>query len=214
MKDSSFAKEIIQQINKLRRFPKSFIPILEDHLQYFDGNVLYLPGSTRGGIMHEEGKVAVSSINSLKLKYREAIDFLKGIKEPLEELKVNGELEKAALDHYKDIAPKGLLSHTGSNKSTYKDRIEKYCQWGGSIFEAIDYGAKETAKDVVINWLVDDGVPKRVHRVNLLNKEHKFIGIADGPHKVAEQCVVAVFAAQIVSKQDFILQSSQGVDSE
>ncbi|EQD54906.1 Allergen V5/Tpx-1 family protein [mine drainage metagenome] len=105
------------------------------------------------------------------------------------------ELANAAWDHYNDIAPKGLLSHTGSNKSTYKDRIEKYCKWGGSIFEAIDYGTKETAKDVVITWLVDDGVPKRVHRMNLLNKEHKYLGVAKGDHKVAEQCVIAVFAA-------------------
>lgn len=59
MKDSGFANEILQQLNKLRRFPKTFIPILEDHLQYFEGNILYLPGSTRGGILMEEGPKAV-----------------------------------------------------------------------------------------------------------------------------------------------------------
>ena len=73
-------------------------------------------------------------------------------------------MEKAGADHLKDIGPKGILSHTGSDKSTYKSRIEKHCKWGGSIFEAIDYGWKETAKDVVISWLIDDGVPRRVHR--------------------------------------------------
>jgi uncharacterized protein YkwD len=67
----------------------------------------------------------------------------------------------AALEHLGDIGTKGLLSHTGSDKSSYKDRIEKYCLCGGSIFEAIDYGAREAAKEVVITWLVDDGVPKR-----------------------------------------------------
>ena len=60
-----------------------------------------------------------------------------------------------------DIGPKGLLSHAGSDKSTYRDRIERHCRWGGSIFEAIDYGEKESAREVVIAWLVDDGVPKR-----------------------------------------------------
>jgi uncharacterized protein YkwD len=50
------------------------------------------------------------------------------------------ELERAALDHLEDIGPKGLLSHAGSDKSSYKQRIERYCKWGGSIFEAIDYG--------------------------------------------------------------------------
>ena len=86
---------------------------------------------------------------------------MKNIKGPLPELTWSPELEKAALDHLGDIGKKGLLSHTGSDKSTYSQRIERYCRWGGSIFEAIDYGARETAREVVIAWLVDDGVPKR-----------------------------------------------------
>ena len=85
----------------------------------------------------------------------------------------------------KDIGPKGLLSHTGSDKSNYKQRIEKHCKWGGSIFEAINYGPKDEAKDVVIGWIVDDGVPKRVHRMNILNPDLKHAGICSGEHKVA-----------------------------
>ena len=89
---------------------------------------------------------------------------------------------QAAEDHLNDIGPKGLLSHTGSNKSTYKDRIEKYCKWGGSIFEAIHYGPKEQARDVVVSWLVDDGVPKRTHRTNIMGNDLKLCGIASGNH--------------------------------
>lgn len=66
----------------------------------------------------------------------------------------------------------------------------------------------------MIAWLVDDGVPKRVHRMNLLNKEHKYLGVANGDHKVAEQCVIAVFAAQIVNKQDIILVTNNEVDAK
>ena len=54
---SSFAQELLQQVNKLRRFPRSFIPILEDYLQYFEGNALFLPGQT--GLKTEEGPEAV-----------------------------------------------------------------------------------------------------------------------------------------------------------
>lgn len=57
--DETFAREILQQINKLRKFPKSFIPILEDHLQYFEGNALFLPNSPNGGVMLEEGPKSV-----------------------------------------------------------------------------------------------------------------------------------------------------------
>ena len=110
---------------------------------------------------------------------------------------------RAAEDHVADIGPKGILSHTGSDKSSYKVRVERHCKWGGSIFEAINYGPREQAKDVVISWVVDDGVPKRVHRTNLLSPELKQIGIACGPHKTAQFCNVAVFAAQAISKEQF-----------
>jgi uncharacterized protein YkwD len=54
---------------------------------------------------------------------------LKSIKDTnsLPEIKWDDYLEKAALDHYKDISTHGLLSHTGSDKSNYKQRVEKYC---------------------------------------------------------------------------------------
>ncbi len=47
----------------------------------------------------------------------------------------------------------------------------------------------------MINWIVDDGVPKRVHRMNLLNPDLKHAGISSGKHKAAQFCNVAVFAA-------------------
>ena len=57
--NTQFAREILTQINKLRRFPKAFVPILEDHLQYFEGEALFLPNSMQGGILMEEGPKAV-----------------------------------------------------------------------------------------------------------------------------------------------------------
>jgi serralysin len=109
-------------------------------------------------------------------------------------------LVSASQDHVLDIGPLGLLSHQGSDKSSYKDRIERYCQWGGSIFEAIDYGQSDSAREVVLSWLVDDGVPKRQHRNNLLGADNRWLGVASGPHKVTGWCSVALFAAQIVVK--------------
>jgi uncharacterized protein YkwD len=51
-------------------------------------------------------------------------------------------LEKAAIDHQSDLSITGELGGTGSDGSTYKDRIERYCRWGGSIFQAIDFGER------------------------------------------------------------------------
>ena len=101
---------------------------------------------------------------------------------PMAELEWSQDLEHAAFDHLCDIGPKGLLSHQGSNKSSYRDRIEKHCQWGGTIFEAIDYGLHSSAKEVVISWLIDDGVPKRLHRNNILSGDNRYCAVACGPH--------------------------------
>jgi len=89
-------------------------------------------------------------------------------------MKWSSELFKAADDHAKDIGEKGLLSHKGSDGSTYKDRIEKHCKWGGTIFEAIDYGERDTAQEVIIAWLVDDGVKRRLHRQNIMDENIVF----------------------------------------
>jgi hypothetical protein len=52
---SDFAKELLIQINKVRKFPRSYVPFLEDHLEHFKGNVLYL---TNEGLQTEEGPKA------------------------------------------------------------------------------------------------------------------------------------------------------------
>lgn len=54
-------------------------------------------------------------------------------------IKQSSALEKAAIDHLVDISEHGLRSHTGSDGSNYKTRIEKYALWGGGIFETILY---------------------------------------------------------------------------
>ncbi|CDW71758.1 UNKNOWN [Stylonychia lemnae] len=191
--DLDFAKQILEEINKLRKDPKIYIKILQEHLNYFDGNALYVPDSKMGGVMLDEGPKA----------YLEAISYLKNIKEQLKPLNWNENLYKAAQDHVNDIGSKGILSHVGSNKSSYKDRIEKYCKWGGSIFEAMNFGPRDKAQDVVIAWLVDDGVPKRSHRINITSADLHEVGIASGDHKQAENCNVAVFACQAISLDEY-----------
>ncbi len=64
----------------------------------------------------------------------------------------------------------------------------------------MDFGPRKTAAEVVVAWLVDDGVAKRMHRNNILEERLIFCGVSAGSHKEADACVVAVFAAQVVSK--------------
>jgi uncharacterized protein YkwD len=55
--------------------------------------------------------------------------------------------------------------------------------------ENIDYGA--TGLQVVIDLIVDDGVPSRGHRRNVLDPAFRAVGIAVGPHRTyGTMCVI------------------------
>jgi uncharacterized protein YkwD len=41
------------------------------------------------------------------------------------------EMTKAAKDHAKDIGPKGITGHTGSDGSSMNSRLERYGGWMG-----------------------------------------------------------------------------------
>jgi uncharacterized protein YkwD len=167
---------IIQEHNKIRTNPKSYIQILEEQIKYIRDGILYKPNDTP--IQTNEGITA----------YDEAIKFLQK-QEPLPELIYDENLTKAATDHLLDIAPKGLVSHEGSDGKNVSDRIEKYCEWEVTCAENIDFGSK-TGEDVVLSLLVDDGIKTRGHRANLFKADAKFVGVASGEHKEYETCVV------------------------
>ena len=48
--------------------------------------------------------------------------------------------------------------------------------------ENCSYG-KETAVGIVMQLFIDDGVPSRGHRTNLMNADFREVGIFAGPHK-------------------------------
>jgi len=115
----------------------------------------------------------------------------------LKELKYNDLLGKAAIDHYIDIASKGLTSHISSDgKTNYKQRIERHAVWGGSIFEAILYGQeKPSPKDVLLALVIDDGFASRIHRKNIFNSDHSQVAVVAGAHSSAGFCYIALFAS-------------------
>lgn len=58
--ERDFAQEILQQINKVRKFPRAYIPIMEDYVSQFKGNILYTDSNPEG-ILTEEGPQAVGN---------------------------------------------------------------------------------------------------------------------------------------------------------
>ena len=59
----SFDKQLLDEINELRRDPKKYGEKIKSYLSYFDGNVLNLPGR-KSGIRTHEGPKAYHQLKS------------------------------------------------------------------------------------------------------------------------------------------------------
>ncbi len=178
---SSLEKEIILEINKLRtnpaKYATEYIAPLEKN---YKNKLLYYPGDqplrTREGVraLHECVRV---------LKKQPALSLVHP----------SAGLSMAALDHVKDQSKTGRTGHRGSDRSTSRERMERYGEWKVRIAENIAYGGK-SARQIVIYLLIDDGVPGRGHRKNFLNPDFNYVGVAAGDHPVYRVMSVMDFA--------------------
>jgi len=177
-------KEIYQLHNELRANPQSFIPKLEASLKFYKDNKVYSPPD-EDPIKTTEGVEAV----------QETIQFLKNQKN-VPKLILSEQMNKTCQDHIKDIGPKGMTGHEGSDGKNISERIEKYAEWDGEIGENLDFGFKK-AENILMNLLIDDGVKERYQRKNMFFPGFKYIGIAIGPHKDYGTCVCIAYARNI-----------------
>lgn len=177
--------DLLSELNTVRTNPKLYATYLEALRSYYKGNRFEEPGEIP--VITQEGVAALN----------DAINHLKSMT-PVGALAWADGLAKAAADHVKDTGPKGLLGHTGSDGSSMSDRVERYGTWNITIGENISYGAT-TARRIMIQLLVDDGVSDRGHRKNMVNPVYRFVGMSVGPHKEYSVMCVQDFAAEYVS---------------
>jgi uncharacterized protein YkwD len=144
------------------------------------------------GLLQFPGEIPISTKEGIRA-LDECIKELQAAKKPLVPLYPQKGLTLAARDHAKDLAKTGEIGHTGSDGSTIETRLNRYGKWGLSAGENIDYGNGE-AKRIVASLLIDDGVPSRGHRKNLLNGSFKFVGVAVETHRIYRHLCVMDFA--------------------
>jgi len=181
-------REVIHELNKVRSDPKRFAEeYMEELLTAFDGKLFTLPGSEIP-IKTQEG------IQPLK----ECIRVLKKA-DPLPLLQPAKGLAKAAEELVEDQQTHGGIGHISRKGANPQKRIEKYGKWDICASEDITYGSEE-ARQIVISLLIDDGVPNRGHRKNILNPCTRFAGVAKGNHPTYRAMCVIDYAGNYKTK--------------
>ena len=180
------ATDIHDETNLVRRNPGAYAEHLEAMLPHFDGMMMDRPG--RAMLRTEEGAAAV----------QEAIEALRG-RTPAQPLRWSNGLAEAAADHVRDQGPIGGLEHYGTDGSDPARRAERRGRWVSGMAENIAYG-ENPAREVVIQLLVDDGVPDRGHRNNILDGNWGVEGVACGPHRDYRQICVMNYAVKYVER--------------
>ena len=180
---SSLENKVVAEQNLARTDPKGYAKYLRRHRATFRGNMYKDRGGQR--VQSKEGVKAVD----------EAIRFLEKQK-PLEPLKPSKALSLAAEDHVKDTGRKNLTGHTGSDDSQPSDRVERHGTWKGMVSENISYGLRK-ARDIVMQLIIDDGVPDRGHRTNIFTPGARYTGVNCGLHREYKRMCVIVYAGGI-----------------
>jgi len=180
-------REVIAESNRIRTNPKAYIPILEEYLKNFDGNLLTLPGKNEI-LETEEGPRA----------YKEAIEFLKNQK-PINIIEYDEEASKVAQDYSKFLS--NSKEDQVEDESQIEQRVEKYLEYDYSISENIDFGGS-TGIEVIVNLLVDDGVKNRTHRDNLFSDKYEYYGVGVFEHPEYDYCTVIDYFGDIIAYKD------------
>lgn len=122
---------------------------------------------------------------------RECYSEMKAMK-PIGKLSPLQSLSLAAKDHVDDTGKKGLITHTGSDGSSPSDRIARHCKWTGKTGECIHYGYNK-ALPIVLDLLIDEGIPGRGHRRIILDDAYNYAGVHLGYHKKYTHMSVITF---------------------
>ncbi|MDP2335861.1 MAG: CAP domain-containing protein [Bacteroidota bacterium] len=179
-------QQIILELNKVRSNPKRYAEdYLEELRTAFDGKLYIYPGQD-----------PVKSKEGIK-PLIECIQVLRNTP-PMPILSPAEGLAKASKELVKD-QQNGGIGHITRNGATPQKRIEKYGEWDICSAEDITYGSFE-ARQIVIALLIDDGVPDRGHRKNILNPCFHFAGVANGGHPDYQSMCAIDYAGEYKTK--------------
>ena len=181
-------KAVILEMNKVRTNPKAYADYLKMEKQYYDGMKVKKPGLVI--LLTNEGIAAVD----------ECIEYLEKA-EPQRMLYPDEALYKAARDLAKEQSQNGETGHEGKDGTDFADRVNYHSEKAyRSLGENISYG-RDKAFDILLQLLIDDGVPSRGHRVNIMSPDYEYCGVAIAPHPLSGYVCLIDYAAFFETKK-------------
>jgi len=178
---SRLEAQVLAELNHVREAPRSYAAALGELRKHYRGRLLELPGQVP--LMTVEGAAALD----------EAVRALRA-SPALPRFLCSPGMSRAARGHAEDIGPRGLTSHVGSRGTDPFRRLQCCGTWEGAAGENIQYGGRD-AREVVVQLLIDDGVPGRGHRKNVLSSRFRVVGVGCGRHARFRTVCVIDFAA-------------------
>lgn len=163
------AGDILTEINLARARPLAYAAYLRQVRDSFQGRICQIAGSPTA-MQTREGVAAVD----------EAIRFLDS-RMPLPPLAWSPGLAAAAAELAREQAQSGAEGHGGGRSGDLRERVERRGIWEGGIAENIAYGPG-APRGMVMQLIIDDGVPERGHRATLFSPSLGAVGIACAPH--------------------------------
>jgi uncharacterized protein YkwD len=106
---------------------------------------------------------------------------------PMEALQPGNDLFLCASEHAIKSGKKGTSGHQELSK-----RMKTHAPTRNPYGENCDYG-NENALDIVMSWLIDEGITSVMHRKNILDKDFTAAGISIQPHKKMKVNAVMCF---------------------
>lgn len=182
---ASFNGRVLEEINLARSQPQRYADYLRQMRGGFQGNSYRIPGSPYL-LKTTEGSAAVD----------EAIRFLER-QRPLPVLSWSPGLAAAADELAREQAEDGSVGHVGTGSGGMRQRIERQGRWKGRIGENIAYGSGNP-RGMVMQLIINDGVPDRGHRRNLFRRSFAAAGVACAPHSRFGSLCVMDFAARFL----------------
>lgn len=179
--------ELAKEVNFLRTQPKKYAEILRQERKYFTADSIKRPGQPI--IRVDEGVAALD----------EAIAFLEQ-QEGLPALTHSTGLTMAAADHTREQAASGEIGHSGTDGNSVSERIGRYGK-ATSTGENLAYGFC-SAREIVIQLVVDDGLPERGHRKNFFGREWQYVGCYAGTHPKYRYMCTITFARDYIEDSE------------